>query len=1472
MNPVRASLRYPQVTLALALMLVASGVNALLHMPRREDPKIHVRTGIVAAYYPGASVKEVEDQLTRKVEQRLFKIEGVRREKTYSTSMNGAMFINVELEDNVWDTDKFWSKLRLDMAELRKTELPDGVEGPVVDYDFGDTVAVLLAIHGNGYNYRELKDYSERIEAVIRRIRAVSKVKRIGEQKEELEVRSDLDRLSQYSFKPEQVENALKGRNMVNYAGAVPTQHGKPPIEATGKFQSEEQIRRVMIDVSKTGQPVYIGDLASVERVYQDPTQYLRSRGERALLLSVEMQEGNNIVDFGKELHASLDRLRPLLPPDLKIDFVADQPTVVAERVRGFIHEFGTAILSVILVTVVLLPLRVALVSAVAIPVTISATFGLLNAFGIELHQVSIAALIVVLGMVVDDAIVIADNYIELLDHGVDRGEAAWRSATELAVPVLTATLTIICSFLPFLILSGTTGEFIRALPLTVAIALATSFIVAMLLTPLLSQFFIRKGLHQQGEAAGKKRRGPLEIMQLIYNRVIVAAMKAKPVAVACGVLAVAMGVFVLNRTPTRFFPFAERDQFVVDVWLPEGWKVESTEAAVKRIEAVLREEKEVVNCTAFIGSSFPRFYYNVNPQLPDKNYAQFLVSTTSAEVTPKLVRELRPRLAQAAPEAHVFLRELQQGPIQEAAIEVRITGDDDQILRHWGAEVNHLLHNTPGSLDVHNDWREDAYRLKVNVREEVANRMGFTNVSIGRVLAGGFEGEPVTTYWEGDRDVNVTLRLEPARRQSFQDIANTYLISPSTGVRVPLDSIATVSPVWDPGRIVRRNGVRTLSVRSWAQGDTLPSQVLERLKPAADKLPLPPGYRIWYGGEYENQNQTFPEMVNALMISIVAIYLILMFQFRSVIDPLVVMAAIPLGLLGASLGLAITHNPFGFTAFLGIVSLGGVVVRNSIILVDYIRERMVEGTPIEEAAIEAGERRLRPIFLTTMAAAVGVTPMILSGSTMWSPLASAIAFGLVGSMFFTLIVIPVLYVLIHQRKSRPSALLPSHDLKHVGPVAAAVLIAIGCGAIAQAQPRSLTLEEAVSLATQHNSTVKIASDRVKEMDARVHGARASYFPALANDSRAAHIANQQSLNIAQGALGVYPGVGPIPGTGVSINQGKSNFLLSATTVSQPITQYFKTRANVDLSRADAASARSDMRHVENEVAFKVKEVYYGILATERRRNAVDAQIRAAELRITETRNAVESGVALEVKAAEVRAQIAQARHVLGQLQDAVADMKLELADLCAIPVDTELELARPGGPQDPSPETDAAVGLALTHNPEIEAAANQVEKARAALRAARAEYIPEVGAFAEHVYQDGAPFLSRNNGVVGLRMTWTVFEFGKRHGQVSERSAELAQAEENLTRMRNRVRIDVEKAVRKVNRADTEIASARELLTTNTEARRVSSDQVESGTANRSAFLESEASVYNAQADLLRAEYDRNVAAADLARLTGSR
>ena len=708
MNPVRLSLRYPQVTLTLIAILVVVGLLAFLNMPRREDPKITIRTGLVIAMYPGATAEQVENQVTRKIEEDLFHFSEVRREKTYSTTRDGLVIVNVELNKSVKDSDEFWSKLRLDMAQLKQTDLPAGVQGPIVDSDFGDTVAVLIAVNGEHYGYRELTDYAKHVETAVREIPAVSKIKRIGDQKESIEVTGSRERLSQYGVDPQRVIQALRGRNNIVYAGRVPSGGDKVPLDAGGSFQTEDQIRHIMVDVSKTGQPIYLGDIADVQRVYKDPAEYARIDGEKTILLSVEMHEGNNIVQFGETLHKKLAEVQATLPPGVKLEYVADQPRVVSERISDFSREFGIAIISVVLVTMLLLPMRVALVSAVAIPVTVSVTFAMLNAAGIELHQVSIAALIVVLGMVVDDAIVIADNYVELLDGQVPVAEASWQSATEMAVPVLTATLTIIASFLPLLLLSGTTGEFIRALPIAVAIALGVSFVVAMTLTPMTAAFFIRKGLHDHHAEEGERKLTPLDHMQRYYNNIITWAMShRKNVLIAAGVLLV-IGVGLLTCVRQQFFPLAERDQFVMDVWLPEGSRIEATDAAVRNIEAVLRQKSEVRSYTGFLGSSAPRFYYNVNPQQPAPNYAQILVNSRSMKGTPKLVEELRHELPLVSPEARVYVKELQQGDQMEAPIEVRIVGDDATTLRSLGDQVENILIHTPGAIYVHTDWHGD--------------------------------------------------------------------------------------------------------------------------------------------------------------------------------------------------------------------------------------------------------------------------------------------------------------------------------------------------------------------------------------------------------------------------------------------------------------------------------------------------------------------------------------------------------------------------------------------------------------------------------------------------------------------------------------------------------------------------------------------------------------------------------------------
>ena len=948
MDPVKFSLRYPTVTLILTAMAVAVGLYSFLYMPRTEDPTVTIRTGLVIALYPGATSEQVEKQVTKTLEKHIFKFPEIRKEKTYSTSRPGLVIINVELENNVKNSDVIWAKVRHEMNEARLTELPEGVRGPIVNSDFGETVAMLLAVHGKRYGYRELRDYVDTIQDELRTIREVGKLAMYGEQGEQIWITGDLQRMSQYFADPLNVFLALRQRNIIESSGHFEAERTKIPFRTTGLFNTEEQIRNVLVDVSRTGQPVYIRDFAEVERRYQDPTFMVRYDGEPSLLLSVEMQKGKNIVELGDSIRDIFNRLNALLPPDVRIDLIANQPEVVKERITHLSHEFMVAIASVIFVTIILLPIRVAVIAALAIPISILMTLGAMNAIGVALHQVSIAALIVVLGIVVDNAIVIVDNYVDLLDRKVPIEEAAWRCVSEVIVPVLAATAAIIFSFLPLLILTGSAGEFILALPITVAIALVVSTIVAVMPTPIFCRALVKKGLHEHenGTATpGKKKFNFLDLLQAGYRAVIAFFMRHKVPAMVFGAGAIAIGVVLFRIVPQQFFPSAERNQFVADVWMAQGTRIEETDAVMRRIEAYMKGRKEIEHFAAFIGQSAPRFYYNVNPQQPDAAYGQFIVNTHSAKQTPALVNDLRKSFTSVAPEAMVIVKEMQQGMSLEAPVEVRIVGDNIRELERIGSQVEGLLVQVPFSVFVHRDYFNESCMVDVKVNEELANRLGITNSSISKLVDGGFDGVPVSTFWEGDRAVTILLRLAQASRSSFSDVGDAYISSQLTKARVPLRAVSTLEPEWQTSRIVRRNGVRTLTVRAFVDSGHYASELLDAARAAIEKLPLPPGYRIEYGGDKSNTDETMPEMLTALSISLVAIFLILLIQFKKVSETLIVMSSIPLALPGAVLGLIITHNPFGFTAFMGLIALCGIVVRNAIILIDYTNERMRRGT-----------------------------------------------------------------------------------------------------------------------------------------------------------------------------------------------------------------------------------------------------------------------------------------------------------------------------------------------------------------------------------------------------------------------------------------------------------------------------------------------------------------------------------------------
>jgi multidrug efflux pump subunit AcrB/outer membrane protein TolC len=1458
MNPIKASLRYPAVALILTALAVAVGLRAFFNMPRTEDPTITIRTGLVLAQYPGATSEQVEKQVAKTLEKHIFKFPEVCKEKTFSTSRPGLVIVNVELEEYVKNADLFWAKLRNEMNETRATELPAGVRGPIVNSDFGDTVAMLIAVHGSRYGYRELRDYVDRIQDELRTVRDVGKMARYGEQSEQVEITSSLSRLSQYFADPLRVIQALMQRNVIEGSGSVDADRTKVPLRTTGFFTTEDQIRSVLVDVSKTGQPVYIRDFARVERRYQDPSFIVRYDGQPSVLLSVEMQKGRNIVELGDRIAACLASLHGLLPPGIKLDLLANQPAVVKSRIARLSHEFMLAIGSVILVTLLLLPMRLAVIAALAIPITLCTTLGFMNALGIQLHQVSISALIVVLGIVVDDAIVIADNYVELLDRKAPIADVPWRSASDVVVPVLTATITIICSFLPLLILTGSVGEFIEALPLTVAISLSVSFMVAVLLTPMLCRFFIKKGLHDH-EATGKQKATVLDRLQSAHKTAIVYLMARKRLALAIGAAAVLVGVLLFRLVPQQFFPLAERNQFVIDVWMRQGSRIEATDSVVQRMEKHLAGIRQIAHYASFVGQSAPRFYYNVNPQQPDAAYSQLIVTTRSEDETPRLVADLRTDLAKLAPEALVIVKELQQGTQMEAPLEVRISGDDIGELKRIGSQVEDIVRAVPFSQMTYRDYFNDSYMVDINIDNELSNRLGLTNASVSRLLSGAFDGGPVSTFWEGDRPVTILLRLDQDARSSFADVKDAYVTSAVTHASVPLRSIATLKPEWQTSRIVRRNGVRTLTVRSFVERGHYVSDLLKAVAPRIAALPLPSGYRMEYGGEKWNQDEIFPQMLIALVISLVAIFLVLLIQFKNLSEPLIVMSSIPLALLGAVFGLIVTRNPFGFTAFVGLISLCGIVVRNAIILIDYINEKMAEGHSIEVAAAEAGQRRLRPIFLTTMAAAVGVTPLILSGSSLWSPLASVIAVGLIFSMFFTLLVVPVLFVVVRSRARRSPA-----------PIAAVVLAALFLFSSGQvlAETRKLTLQEAVEIALSGNSVLKIGKAKVREGREKVTSARADYFPHLSNNSTYAGLTDRQLVSIPAGGLGTLPGLGPFPTNKITIDQGSNTFLLSTTTLGQPITQLFKVSQGEKIATADRRAAEADLRKAENEVVFAVHRLYYGLLVAGKQKEAAEAALRASEEALRESEDAVRSGDVLGVEATGSRVRLLQNKQALISAEIQLSDLASEMSDLLGLPLDTQFEPADVPSRQSSEQSREDYLREALARNPEVASAMESVSKAQSGVRAARYEYIPDIGAFGRYIYQDGMPFVTRSIGAFGLQMTWDIFDWGKREAIIGQRSEQLVQAQENLHRIRRAIEIEVDKAFRKLGQTKTVLEVAREALVLQKERLRLSADRMKTGTVTEAGYAESLAALKKAECDELQARLGHELALSDLDRI----
>ncbi|UOY08284.1 efflux RND transporter permease subunit [Muricauda sp. SCSIO 64092] len=1023
-NFIEAAMKYRQVTIVVTVVLMVLGSYALATMARSEDPEITVRKGLVVAIFPGADELQVEKQVTDKIEQFLFGYEEVRKEKTTSETKEGQVVLTVELNEDVEDTDRFWATLQngLNTIFRQRYTLPPGLIGPIVDSDFGDVVAQMITISAPKRSYAEIETYLDKLEDGLKTINETSKIKRYGGQTQQIYVTVQDEKLKQYGFDFSSIAQVIQMQNGTEFSGGITLKNSEVSVFAKNQYKDEHELANQIVYSTPDGKVVRLKDVANIERRYEEVSSFIQVENQKVMMLAIEMQPGNNIVHFGKKVNTKIKEVEQQLPQDVQIATIVDQPAVVQDKISHFMLEFVIAVLAVIIVVILLLPLRVAVVSALASPIAIVITFGILNAIGIEIHQVTLAALIIVLGMVVDNAIVVVDNYIEKLDEGEDRWTAAWQSGTQLMIPIFTATTAIILAFVPLaFLLNGLSKEFIQALPVAVGVALFTSMVVALLLTPYMCYVFIKKGLKHKVSDGNKKSL--LDKLQHLFNQGLDHCFKWPKTTLFFGTLCVVAALLVSTTLDRELFPIAERNQFNLEVWLPSSGSIQQTEKAVAKIEKEIADDERVLRTASFIGTSSPRFHSTYAPEFPRKNFAQIFITTTDKGATNELAHEYVRKFEGFIPDVYIRTRQLS---LKEtvAPIEVRIIGEDLNNQRRVAEQVKEILANTQGTNWIRTSYQDDYYGIKVNLDDDKANRLGITNNMVAQTL-GALKGYPVSTLYEGDKAIDILLRYNASNRDNIDDLG-ALNVPTMFRTKVPLREVASIAPEWHTGAIAHRNGLRTLTVRSEAQLGVKATTIQSEIEPKINALELPEGITIKYGGEYESINETAPNMVVSLCISLILIFLVLLFQFKDFTKVLIVLATFPLSLLGAFLGLALTGNPIGFTAFLGIISLIGIVVRNGIILIDYADELvLVHGYTIKAAAKASGKRRMRPIFLTSAAAAVGVVPMIVGKSPLWAPLGSVVAIGLIVSMVLTLFVVPVLYYKLAK---------PSIDAVHLHP------------------------------------------------------------------------------------------------------------------------------------------------------------------------------------------------------------------------------------------------------------------------------------------------------------------------------------------------------------------------------------------------------------------------------------------------------
>jgi multidrug efflux pump len=1019
------SLRHPALVLYAMLALTIIGMASYSKLGQSEDPPFTFKVMVIRSAWPGANALEVEQQLTDKLEKKLQEVPWLDVLKSYSRAGESLIFLQAKDSAPPSEIPNIWYQARKKIGDIRYT-LPNGVQGPIFNDEFGDVYGNLYALSGQGYDDAELKRQADVVRAELLRVANVGKVDFFGEQSQKIYIELSNAKLATFGIDTATFLQMLQAQNLMAAAGAYDSADEHIRFDVSGTYDDLQQIREVRLGTRNS--EFRLGDVATVKRGYEQPTkERVRFMGQEALLMGVSMRQGGDIIKLGLDLDAAVAKIQAQLPVGLQLQMVSSQPRAVKNSVHEFVKSLTEAVVIVLAVSLLSLGLRSGIVVAISIPIVLAVTFWLMYLFGVGLHKISLGALILALGLLVDDAIIAVEMMASKMEQGWERGKAAAFAYTSTAMPMLSGTLVTAAGFLPIATAASSTGEYTRSIFQVVVIALLVSWLAAVIVVPYLGYRLLPDLSDHAPQASvmqtwwARMRRKPLPIPQHshhdlyqsgFYQRfrgLVTACVKHRWWVIAITVVIFALSIFGFKYVQQQFFPDSTRPEIIVDLRLAEGASFDASASEVKKLEAWLEKQSGIENYVAYIGTGSPRFYLPLDQQMPQRSFAQVVILTEGPKQREQLRLQLLALFENDFPSLRASVLRLENGPPVGFPVQFRVSGPDLQTLRGVARQVAEVMRANPNLSNVQLDWDEPVKLVQVNIDQSKARLLGVSSSQIANLINGAWQGLYVTEFREGIERIDVVVRGMEAERQRLSRL-QSLMIYTATGQSVPLSQIASFDYGFEEGVIWRRNRIPTITVRAHVYGKTQAPTVSAQVESelATIKASLPIGYYLETGGAVEESAKGGSSVAAGMPLFLFSVLTVLMIQLQSFARVALVLLTAPLGMIGVTLFLLIFHQPFGFVAMLGTIALSGMIMRNSVILVDQIDQDKQAGHSDLEAIVDSTVRRFRPIVLTAAAAILAMIP--LTQSAFFGPMAVAIMGGLTVATALTLLFLPALY------------------------------------------------------------------------------------------------------------------------------------------------------------------------------------------------------------------------------------------------------------------------------------------------------------------------------------------------------------------------------------------------------------------------------------------------------------------------------